>query len=972
MDIKKITMWKTPFLKNTTGGGAMTEAIKSRDKKTDIVIHSDTQKNGRAWGYTTPLKMLELIKKNKGLYEVVTDYPYKVYFDIDKKGTVRETFLEEVKQTILKYFPNAEMAISGSVTDDKVSYHIICNNYTIHSQDEREYIKGVVKHLSETVDEAFDWKVYTNNRNMKCINQSKRDNRVQEIIEDDDYRHHLITCFVNDYSLPFPKICEEIEEVIMINQSKALFDISTLPKLSLAEPQDFDFFSCKPIELLPLFPVSKKHNHQYTHLVASYCFYNDISFKQFLSWISKKHGETPSAPIILGGGGMRGLPAEIIKRWTYNWSRLDKFTAPSQSKIMAVLAYYYPNMRHQKSYKAFANTFILPEDRIKYIDTISQEQYLSPEKYSLFNVGMGGGKTYQTIEYLLAFEKAIKPYTDGFVWLCPNKALANNTLNRLQENNVPINYYLDFTTQQKQLGQMCDAKNLIIVLNSLHYLSKKTYEVVVIDEIETLIDKFLGDFMKKKGEIWKVFKHILLNAKKVILLDAFITTKTINFITNLETGNGSAGVPHLSIYQRKDEPSTRTVEIMKSFELTMLEIISSLKKNKKCFIFYPYKKKTYYNQSMEMIHEMLQKETGKKGIFYNADIDDKIKGGLKNVNKSWSKYDFVITNNIVTCGVNYEKKDFDCAYIFVGGHNAPRDIIQVSYRARFLSSEIIKICYMGTMMQPTTYQIDTSVVNCPIYTKLINSILVEKHSPLQKTLQLFCNKAHYKFEINPSVISSDLKKYIKDLVDECGVGFSYENVDDIDSKYAKIIEQNCFSQTATMIEKIMLQKYFFKKSFKDSAEKICLESLEDEIKIPIVEHAWNKQLSFFFCRNFELLTKPNNIFNSIKELNGSDCIFPQDITKTKLNEQILDDIFKQFNFKFITRKSSKDKILKEIFNTYFARKIVDTKYTKGHNVEYKVEHAYYNELYNFAKDYLRYEVYEPELDCQDNYTIDLE
>jgi hypothetical protein len=962
MATKKLMIWKNPFFKNISEqGGAMDEAIEEHDKKTNIVILTDTQKYGRAWGYTTPLKMLELVKTNKGLYEVIIDYPYKVYFDIDsKKGSCR---LDEIKQTIYKYFPNAEMAISGSITPEKTSYHCICNNYTIHNLQERDYVKQVVKHINETENDSFDWKVYTKNRNMKCINQSKRDGRVQEIIEDDDYRHHLITCFINDYSLPFPEINEEIEEGIMISQSKGLFDISSLPKLILREPTDFDFFSCKPIDLLPLFPISINHNHQYTHLIARYCYYKNISIEHFLSWISKKHNT---------------LTDDIIRKWKRHWGRLHKFPNPSDSKIIAVLSYYYPHIRHDKSYKEFANTFILPAEEIKYIDTITEEDFLTPSKYLLFNVGMGGGKTHQTIDYLNKFSKINKDER-GFIWLCPNKALANNTLNRIQENNIPVSYYLDFTTKQKENGDLNKEPNLIIVLNSIHYLQKKTYSdalatgsprVVVIDEIETLIDKFLGDFMKKKVEIWNVFKHILLNADKVIFLDAFITTKTTDFIKNLEGTN--CGSP--CIYQRINEPSTRTVEIIKTKELMINDIIVNLKKDKKCFIFWPYKKESFKNISMEMLSNMIQKETCKKGIFYNADVDDKIKGGLKDVNKSWVNYDFVITNNIITCGVNYERKDFDCAYIFVAGHNSPRDMAQVSYRTRFLSSEIIKFCYLGSMMQPTTHKIDTFVINCPIYTKLIKSILVEKNSPLQKTLQLFLNKARYRFEINTEVLSADLKKYIKELVLNCEVGFSYENVDDIDSQYAKIIEQNCFAQTATMIEKVMLQKYFFKKSFKDSAEKIYLKSLKNELPIvePIVEHAWNEQLSFFFCRTYELLNKPDNIFNSIRELNGNEGIFPKKIKKTKLNEPILDEIFKQFNFKFITRNSSTEKILKEVFNTYFSKRIVETQYKKGTNIEYKVDHEYYNELYNFAKDYLKYEVYKPTLDCQDNYTIDLD
>jgi hypothetical protein len=52
-----------------------------------------------------------------------------MYFDIDKKGETDNNFLDKIKQDILEYFPNAEMAVSGSLTTEKVSYHIVLQNY---------------------------------------------------------------------------------------------------------------------------------------------------------------------------------------------------------------------------------------------------------------------------------------------------------------------------------------------------------------------------------------------------------------------------------------------------------------------------------------------------------------------------------------------------------------------------------------------------------------------------------------------------------------------------------------------------------------------------------------------------------------------------------------------------------------------------------------------------------------------------
>jgi hypothetical protein len=978
METKKLTIWKTPFFKNISEkGGAMNEAIKESKSQTDIVIHSDTQKYGRAWGYTLPLKLLDLIKTNKGIYEVITKFPHKLYFDIDKVGGEGEepSFLTHVKDIINKYFPNAELAISGSIKPEKVSYHIIVNNYTIHNEEEREYVKQLVKHICETIESSFDWKVYTKNRNMKCINQSKRDGRVQEIIENEDYRKHLITCFINDYCLPFPPISEEIEQTIMIAKSKAIFDIGTLPKLNLIEPADFDFYSCTPIQLLPMFPISKDFVHNYTHLIGRYCYYNNISLEYFLSWISKKHNP---------------LTEEIKNKWAKHFSVMDKFPKPSEAKIMAVLSYYYPNMKKDKSYKAFANSFSLPEEKINYIETITQDNYNANNKYSIFNVGMGGGKTFQTIEYLKGISlpndngvEGVEPL--GFIWLCPNKALANNTLNRLQDNKIETDYYLDFNAKQKTEGILNNCNNLIVVLNSLHYISTKNYSVVVIDEIETLIDKFLGDFMKHKKAIWEAFKRIILNAKKVIFLDAFITTKTLNFIKNLE--GHAIEVSPIVIYQRFNEPSTRTIEIMKNQSIMLNDIITNIKNNKKCFIFYPYKNGSKNGTiiSMEALSTLLQKETGKNGLYYNADIDDQIKGGLKDVNKSWKDYDFIITNNIITCGVNYERKDFDYAYLFVASHNSPRDIIQVSYRARFLSSENIKVCYMGIMTQPNTFQIDTYEINCPIYTALIDSILMEKHSPLKKTLQLFCNKAHYKFKINENTLSADLKKYISDLVKNCEVGFSYSMIDDIDYKYAELIQQNIFSQTATMIQKIMLQKYFFQLTFKEKAQDVkfggaapsppTASGIAAGAEVSVIEHAWNNNLSSFFSKTCEVLSQPLNIFQKIKEFNNNDGIFPteDELKCIALNKTIIDDIFKQFKFKYITEKTTPKKIIKEIFNTFFMKNIIKSTYTTDSkkNVEYETDSDYYNYFYDFANEYMKYEIYVPELDNQDEYTLEI-
>jgi len=915
MQFKIIKAWKVDFIKNITGdGGAMNEAF-NKLKPDEIPIHSFTNKNGRMWGNTSPKNLLKMIEKNKGLYEVIHSFPHKVYFDIDKHEK-DENHLIKVKGIIQTYFPDADMAVSGSITEEKTSYHIALQNYVIHNEDERQTIKQIAKYICENEEDSFDWKVYTQNRNMKLINQSKPNKPVQAIIENDDFKAHCITCFINDYSLPIP-INEKIEVEIQIEKSKKTFDLGTLPKMMLKTPKKIEnIYDCSPNEILELLPISDKFDHGYTHLIARFCYHNKIEFEVFHSWYKNKSDKS-----------------DDLKKWKNHWSKMDKFPSVETNKIINILYNFYPDIKKEQSFRLFTNTFKFPTDKVKKIETISQSCFNDTSKYLLFNVGMGGGKTYQTIEYLKSQQ--------NYLWIAPNIALSNNTKQRFEDNKIKVKHYLDFNKKQKDTGKMNDEKRLIVVLNSLHYLTKKMnevekyYNVVVIDEIETLLDKFLGDFMeqgklKLKKQIWDTFCTIIKNADKVIFLDAFITTKTINFINKLEPENT------MTIFERTNEPQTRTIKYMKDFDGTINDIVAKIKDGNKVIIFYPYKNGTKGYESMQAVYNVINELTGKDGIYYNADVDDKIKNGLRDVNTSWKDKSFIITNNIITCGVNYENLDVDYKYIMVASHNTPRDIIQFSYRARHLSSGIIKICYLGKMNQTNTWLNDCENISCPIYKKLYNDILIERKAPIKKSIQLFCYHAHYK-QNNDTVdgIDTMLAKQIKDLFDNMQLGFTYETIKDINNKDADEIQQAVCGQEATMYQKFQLRKFYFKSKFIDNTDEE-LSSI------------WDNGYDFFFSKLGNVLIDENNIFNKIKKLNELPTVFPVDIKKTKLNDDILTDIFKKFSFKYINRTSSHRLILKEIYNTYFHKFIIDTRPDESKNLQYVVDDDAYK-YYEYAK-----------------------
>jgi hypothetical protein len=930
--VKQIKLLKNTFFKNDDDkGGALAQSIKECPEN-NITIKHHSNKNGQAWGFTTPEKYVDMITKNNNLYEMITKYPFKIYFDVDVKDTndlanlqtkeQQDNFFDKTLKIITDFFIDADIAVSGSIYPDKISYHFVLNNYMIYNDADKLNLKAFVNINKHNY---FDTAPYGKTQAFKSINQTKpRDERVQTIILNNDYKKHLVSCYFNNYIKPFPEFNIDIKETILLEKAKKIFDIGILPKLKLTCNSKININTASPEEILALLPFDTQFDYQ--HKIARYCYSNGLTFENYLSWLQK------------------GIP-NITKTNSGQrlWDKLADFPPCYIEHIKGILIHFYPSINKNINYREFIDTFDLPENLHFPIETITPKCFENNEKWSIFNVGMGGGKTAQTISYL--------KYQGNYVWIAPNKALSENTIKRFEDEHIEIKHYLnDFTKKEKDNGCFNDVDKLMIVLNSIHYLKDKEFEIVIIDEIETVLHKFYGEFLEQgdkhlKKIIWNIFCNILKNAKKVILLDAFVTMKTINFIKSIDNEYASS----CNIYKRIFEPQTRTIKYCNSVEMMLKDIIDKIKNGNKLFIFYPYKKHSGLFSSMETLYNMIKDETGCNGEMYNADVDDKTKKQLKDVNGNWNDLKFIITNNILTCGVNYENKDFDYKYIFIASHNLPRDVIQVSYRVRHLLSGIIIICYMGSMNQSNTWVSDKIRMDDKRYELLYDSIITEMKAPIKKSFSLFCNKANYRQEIDTKEINIEIEFEIKQLLAKYYSGYSYNTIEIIDNSQAENIEQLCMAQNATLYDKMCLRKYYFIKQFTDEANKITNENSNNDENM--LEYIWDDNYIFFFENLKKLLCNTDNLFNKIKELNKFNTIFPTDIKKTKLNPEIIDLIFKHFVFNYISKSSSPHKIVKEIYNTFFGKFIITTQTDINKHITYNIDNNL-KMLYDFACQYL--------------------
>lgn len=945
--VKQITFKKhINFYKNDSDEcGAQAHAIKTRGKD-EIVVKSWTQRNGQLWGFVSPEQLLNLCYKNNGMYEIISDFPHKVYFDIDMKVDKLYDEKEQVDtmnsmiNTINKFFPDAHCAVSGSYTETKVSFHITLQNYMIYNLEDRETMKVITSHIKNDLNIPFDNAVYTKNRTFKCINQSKpKDDRIQSILLDDNWKNHMITCFFDNHTLPFPnfKNKPEIEEIIYIAKAKLPYNLTTLPKYNLIVPKNINWLELKPLDILALLPIDKNFDFTYKHRVARFCYYNDISFNIYLNWLKQ------------------GFPElEKNREGQLCWNKLIKYPSVSVSQMKPILAYYYPDIKKDIHFRNFLNLFDIDETIEKInIDRLSQEHYTFHKKLTCIHLGMGCGKTAQTINFLQ------NNITKTFMWLGHRQSLHQGTYKRICDSNIECFDYLKGTSKTKKILYNTEF-NIGICINSLMYIEdNKQYDIIVIDEIESVLETFMGDFMTNKNEILKKLCNLIRAANKVIVLDAFITNKTINFFRAIDENISidfltKDVVMNNNIYfkndkkdkndknKNNDDNDNDNDDDDDDYKMKAItEVVSELKQNKKIFMFYPYKK------DMAELAETIEVASGKKCIYYNADRGDKLKQTLCNVNETWSKFDCVITNTCITCGVNFDLNGYDACWLFLTGFIKPRDAIQASARIRHLDSKTINVVFLGKkLINPSVYIDDRTEVNNEVYNIIYKNSLIEDKAPRRKAFEVFCQKSGYKMDKSKFLINKQLINELKTIFEDTNCHIDFMDIPLINENDEDILKQSVMSHKASLFDKITLKKHYIMKEFNSNV-------LEEEIGV-LYE---NEQLLLFerlnkYLHNVEEYKHFINIFKQIQYLNDWKFIIPssKEINKqtkhkfdVKLNDTIIEQIFTYFNFRDIHQHSKPIQIIKHIYNVAFGCPIINTTYDGKHttaniipNIVYKM------------------------------------
>jgi hypothetical protein len=818
-----------------------------------------------------------LNERNMYMYEIIEgDRKFRPYFDIDGKSKkTLPIFLEEIK----KILPKAKFSISGSEEmlnkSMKYSYHITINNYyfssMIRTNGIKDYLDDLVeKHNLEKGD--FDSSIYQNHRAFKLINQSKhsKDLRVQKIIKDDNPYNHIVT-YAKDVELcaddcfeSYKKFDNNTINGILTNldrktykknkNKKMIVNLDAEQKITKIKREQpyININKMKPRDLLNcICPSNIKYDVSIK--IALWCLHEGLRFQDFYGW----------------GASYWGVNEEWRSKWLNTWNTLSKYEINNirRDYIQIILEQQYGKLVDKHREKFFDDFYTL--EKCKYeryvINKENPNQYIDLdyfnkrlEKFLLFAVGMGAGKTYTTAQFL-------KENRDKrFLWITNRISLKDDVKGLLSSMGIDCEDYKTHNGKMKDsegnkigrsLGEyLAKPSNLICEIESIYKYEGVKYDYVIMDEIESLFNSFLtktthGD--KKKGidnykYNWMNFCDVIKGAEKVFMMDAFMSKRTTDFIKDI----GYNDKDIFFIQREDDNPQKRKIRYYldikrkggMGFYKWYDDLIKDINAGKNVYVFYPHKGKG--GNILHMGIDDLAKRIMEKCNLEREDIAVHFSGSednqyLSDVRKFWNKKRVILTNTTISVGVSFDIKDYiDDIYMCYDVFVNPRDLIQSSNRIRHPKNKVIKYvsmlslgyilndfipCEQDAIEKPNELYNDDDFRYKNILKNIWNNYLILEYDTKDDgTLFRFFEMAGLKTEgvrYGNSDYRSDWEEFNKIMEKKDNTIFNYDNIETINDTKAQEIRELMNYNKASMIQQQQLRRYYNDKTFDDKTDE---------------------------------------------------------------------------------------------------------------------------------------------------------
>ena len=640
---------------------------------------------------------------NNNLYEIITPQkPVKLYFDIDKRFVSEENdtlILNQLRNLVfdvldIKLEDTDIYVCDGKGKKDgyiKSSCHIIVNDIVFKNMKE---LNKIIKHLqhkvitdneySELRNGVLDMKPYTKNQAFKLPYQSKvNQNIIQTPNKEEDKPNkiydlskYLISNSTNTNYFDTTNFEDiNVNDKVITNKKdgtkiKCNFEEGCIiQQLINAVGKDYilpPIINYTKNDGLPYYLKSIPNNGN-----VPYQVFKTIGF--CISKITNNSEEGLSLWVewtkpykILTNNDLRDDYNNHSIDKGYGWNLLYKMACYFNPKMKSNNDYYYPLFNDLPSYDV--NTKIVNS---RYLgNSINIENIVND--YDIINIKspMGTGKSHD-------LKKIFNdPKYEKIIYFSCKRAFASCMIHDFEKYG--FKNYLNIENKS-------DIKNidrLICSVESIHYCNNE-YDLVIIDESESITDNLMGEMFRKNKPIegGNIIHDIITNSKKIMVMDAFLSTRSFDFIKDIikdDINNKK------SIYIKNNfkYPLRKWVDCDK--EGFVNELKKKLKDKKRCVVVCGSKK-------MSDIIKIDTKEFNIKCYDSSNPLSLSC-----DVNTEWSECDLLIYTPTITAGISYDnlEANFDNLFIYCVNKNSAhfRDIAQAKQRVRKFNSNKIYIC----------------------------------------------------------------------------------------------------------------------------------------------------------------------------------------------------------------------------------------------------------------------------------------
>lgn len=923
-------------------GGAQAKVFSElQPRQFPIALH--TRKEGRLWAAVTYERLKELIKEDGGYYEILkADHKRKVHFDIELEGHDKEDPLETCQDLLRETFPGCRMHTCGDKVlpgdkHPKWSYHIVLSNYHADNLDE---MAGVQQFCAEHTDMGFDKAVYTRNRNMKCINQTKYDPRKPDRIRrpqlridgSEDLTKHLILHDFDEDSVNVTTVLPPppADSAVTRGGRRIKIDILNIPQMDLVIPDDdFEMEQAYPLDklrILPNYPKGHPQNlgHQRTWEIMVWAQGCDITFEDFWGWC-RQSDDSP----------------ERLDKYQRAWSDVKEYRI-SSATIDAILLRFYPRLREETLASKMRRAFELPAGTVVVPGAfVRQENIDITCKYTTLAGPMGGNKTGAAADFIA---KWIQDHPDArILWIAPRRTLSKNTVPRLAQCGLDFAVYLDFSGATK--GRLEQSKYVICSIQSLSRLWR-SYDVVVMDEFETVLNTFSGDCKTHRDlrSSWNTFMKVMRDAKKVIAMDAFTTRLTTHFFEQCIQKHGTEGERY-EVVKTAAPPKRRQFWECKDDKTWLHKAREDLRQGKKIYIYTAYLKgETGVAGICKAFCAEFGWTEGEQILSY-CGADEEAKGRLIDCEGLWAnpKVRCIVTNGAISVGVNFNiPKVFDCIYALHAPHISARDFMQALYRVRHPKSAIMHLFRVkfgkfskGWENPPWRPSGDR------VFDQMRKDLQLEAFANNKKeTFGLFQEKSGIVTKPKKARTKKANREDIKALLKMADVTFKWDRVQDITEEEAEEFMLLTASNQSNLQQKLMVDKYYLRKKFVPDAPEASIKEL------------WKKwpDLPGLVDR---VLKRKHDIVRRVLDENG--CEVGQELPKRAKISIPLEQIKRAFTF-HNAPKDHRPHLVSRVLNTYFGKNVY-WRAEERETIDGKQVYPYetsddYLELASFCRDYM--------------------